>query len=430
MNEGFEKLVGFPLDLLIGFGISVGIGFLIGLERQFSKQVKDKEEQFAGVRTFCMISIFGFLAAFLSSQFGQWLFAVSFLGLIALILVAYFQLSKTAGNKGGTTEIATVLTFLLGALVFLKLTLFALLIMVVMLILLAYKPTLHQFIKTLNQQELYAIIQFVVMSAIILPFLPDNNFGPYDLWNLRDIWKMVVLVSGTSLVGYMIAKIVGHTGTWVAGIVGGLVSSTSVALTFSRRSKDSGPGAAFFFAMGIIGACTIMFPRILFEVYVVNSSLASQLWLPIGLITLGGLAAAFLIYKFKKGKEDAEDLELKNPLNFGTAIKFALLYAGIQWLVKFSSEEFGDNGTYAAGAISGLTDVDAITLSMAKMSRGGEAADLAINTIILAALSNTVVKFIIVLVVGSPELRKTTVLGFGIIFLIGLGYFFVRLFSS
>ena len=430
MDEEFEKLTGFPLDLLIGFGISVGIGFLIGLERQFSKQVKEKEEQFAGVRTFCMITILGFLSAFLSSRFGDWLFAVSLLGLIALIIVSYFQLSKTAGNRGGTTEVAMVITFLLGALVFLKLTLFALVVMVVMLILLAFKPTLHGFIKTLNQQELYAIIQFVVISAIILPFLPDKNFGPYDLWNLRDIWKMVVLVSGTSLAGYMIAKIVGHTGTWVAGLVGGLVSSTSVALTFSRRSKESGPGSAFFFAMGIIGACTIMFPRILFEVYIVNASLAKQLWLPIGLITLGGLGAAFLIYKLKKGKADSGDLELKNPLNFGTALKFALLYAGIQWLVKFSSEEFGDSGTYAAGAISGLTDVDAITLSMARMSKGGEAANLALNTIILAALSNTVVKFIIVLVTGSAELRKTTSIGFASIFLIGLGYFFIRLIGT
>ena len=430
MNEGFEKLTGFPLQLLIGFGISVGIGLLIGLERQFSKQVKEKEEQFAGVRTFCMISIFGFLAAFLSSKFGGWLLAVSFLGLIALILVSYLQLSKTAGNKGGTTEIATVLTFLLGALVFLELTLFALLIMVVMLILLAYKPTLHQFIKTLNQQELYAIIQFVVMSAIVLPFLPDKNFGPYGLWNLRDIWKMVVLVSGTSLVGYMIAKIVGHKGTWVAGLVGGLVSSTSVALSFSRRSKDGGPAAAFFLAMGIIAACTVMFPRILFEVYVVNAPLGQQLWIPVALITLGGLGAAFLIYKFKKGASNASDLELKNPLNFATAIKFALLYAAIQWLVKFSGEEFGDSGTYAAGAISGLTDVDAITLSMAKLSKNGASMDLALNTIIIAALSNTAVKFIIVLVLGSPELRKTTALGFAVIFLIGLGYFFVRLMST
>jgi uncharacterized membrane protein (DUF4010 family) len=362
MNEGFEELTGFPIDLLIGFGISVGIGFLIGLEREFSKQVKEKEEQFAGVRTFCMIAMFGFLAAFLSSKFGQWLFAISLLGLIALILVSYIQMSKTTGNKGGTTEVAIVLTFLLGALVFLELTLFALLIMVVMLLLLAYKPTLHGFIRTLNQQELHAIIQFTLMSAIVLPFLPNSNFGPYDLWNLRDIWKMVVLVSGTSLVGYMIAKIVGHKGTLVAGLVGGLVSSTSVALTFSRRSKDSGQGTAFFFAIGIIGACTIMFPRILFEVYVVNASLAGQLWLPIGLITLGGFASAYLIYRLKKGKGNAEGLELKNPLNFGTALKFALLYAGIQWLVKVCSEEFGDSGTYIAGAVSGLTDVDAITL--------------------------------------------------------------------
>jgi uncharacterized membrane protein (DUF4010 family) len=427
MDEEFEKMTGISLDLLIGFGISVGIGFLIGLEREFSKQVKEKEEQFAGLRTFTMISIFGFLTAFLAHKFGNWLMGVSLLGLISLIIVSYFQISKSEGNKGGTSEIAAVITFLLGALVYLQFVLFALLIMIVVLLLLAYKPTLHLFIKKMKQEEVYAIIQFVLISAIILPFLPDRNFGPYDLWNLKDIWKMVVLVSGTSLVGYMVAKLIGNAGTLVAGIVGGLVSSTSVALTFSRRSKGSAASSSFFLAMGIIGACTIMFPRILFEVYVVNASLANQLWLPIGLITLAGLASAFVIYKLHKGKAHAEELELKNPLNFSTALKFALLYAGIQWLVRFCGEEFGSSGTYAVGAISGITDVDAITLSMAKLSKGTENTALAINTIIIAALSNTLVKFIIVLVLGSIDLRKTTLIGFASIFVVGLAYFFFRL---
>ncbi len=427
MNEEFEKLTGFPLEVLIGFGISLGIGFLIGLERQFSKEVKEKEEQFAGVRTYTMISVFGFLSALISKEFGNWVIGVSLIGVFALVIVSYILIARTPGNKGGTSEIATIITFLLGVLVFLKFILFALLVMVVVLLLLAYKPSLHLFVKKLKQEELYAIIQFVVMSAIILPFLPDKNFGPYELWNLRDIWKMVVLVSGTSLVGYMIAKLVGHSGTLLAGIVGGLVSSTSVALTFSRRSKDSGPGASFFYAMGIIAACSIMFPRILFEVFVVNSELAQRLWIPIAIITAAGFGSAILIYKLNKRKTEANDLQLSNPLNFGTAIKFALLYAAIQWLVKFSSEEFGDNGTYMAGAISGITDVDAITLSMAKMSKGGQASAIALNTIVIAALSNTLVKFVIVLTVGSRELKKIALIGFASILIVGLSYFLVRL---
>jgi len=424
MDEDFLKIPGFTLDHLTGFLISVGIGFLIGLERQFTKEVTDKEEQFAGVRTYTMISIFGFLAAFLSHHFGGWLLGVALAGMFVLVIVSYFQIARTPGHRGGTSEITTIITFLLGALVFLKFILFALIIMVFLLGLLVFKPSLHGFIKKLTKEELHAIILFVIMSALVIPFLPDKNFGPYNLWNLKEIWKMVVLVSGTSLVGYMIAKILGNKGTLWAGLIGGLVSSTSVALTFSRRSKLSKSDAsAFFYAMGIISACTIMFPRVLFEVYVVNKALAQQLWIPVVLVTIAGFGAAFLIYKFKKGKPDSENLPLKNPLDLSTAIKFALFFAAIQWLVKFASEKFGDSGTYIAGAISGITDVDAITLSMAKMASGGGDASLAINTILLAALSNTLVKFIIVMTVGSVQLRKTAFIGFGAIFFTGLAYF-------
>jgi uncharacterized membrane protein (DUF4010 family) len=299
MDEEFSKLSTFTIELIIRFAISVGIGFLIGLERQFSKEVKENEEQFAGVRTYTLVSVFGFLSAFLASVFGAWLFGVALVSILALVIVSYLRLSTEPGNKGGTSEITTILTFLVGALVFLNYILFALIIMAVMLLLLAFKPTLHGFVKDLNHKELIAIIQFVIMSALVIPFLPDTNFGPYNLWNLKEIWKMVILVSGTSLVGYMIAKMLGNKGTLLAGVVGGLVSSTSVALTFSRRSKEASGASSFFYAMGIISACTIMFPRVLFEVFVVNQDLAKQLWLPILIITLAGFGAAFFIYKLK-----------------------------------------------------------------------------------------------------------------------------------
>ena len=240
---------------------------------------------------------------------------------------------------------------------------------------------------------------------------------------------MVIIVSGTSLVGYMIAKLLGNKGTLVAGIVGGLVSSTSVALTFSRRSKEaSGDASSLYYAIGIIGACTVMFPRILFEIFVVNRNLAQQFWFPVVLITLAGLGGAFLIYKINKAKDNSEELPLKNPLNFSTAIKFAIFYALIQWLVKYSSESFGDNGTYLAGAISGITDVDAITLSMAKVAKGTDKSVLAINTILIAALSNTLVKFIITMILGSAALRKSVIIGFSCIFGAGLAYIIFRFF--
>jgi len=205
---------------------------------------------------------------------------------------------------------------MLGGLVFLKMVLFALIIMVVMFLLLTFKPALHLFVEKLKRRELLAIILFVVMSALVIPFLPDDKFGPYQLWNLKEIWQMVVLVAGTSLVGYMIAKFMGERGTMIAGLVGGLVSSTSVALTYSRKSKEAvTSSASFYYAMGIISACTIMFPRVLFEVYVINWELFLELWIPILIISTAGFSSAFLIHSFRKVKPGVDEIVLKNPLD-------------------------------------------------------------------------------------------------------------------
>jgi len=182
--------------------------------------------------------------------------------------------------------------------------------------------------------------------------------------------------------------------------------------------------------MAIISACTIMFPRILVEVYIVNPELAQYLWLPIASLSLTGFGAAFYIYKrsVKSGSESTAPL--RNPLNFGTAIKFALFFAAVLWLVKYSQLNFGDSGTYIVGAISGITDVDAITLSMAKMAKSDNQNTLAMNTILLAALSNTLVKFCIVLMVGSRRLVHFALTGFMAIFLVGAAFLLYYLLAA
>lgn len=424
MDEQLSALSGKTIEYLIKLAISIGIGFLIGLERTFTKGIKEDEEEFAGLRTFTLVAVWGFLSALLAAHTGPWLLGVSFLGLVLFVAVSYFRTSGTHGNVGGTTEVTTSLTFLLGVLVFFNFILLSLVITVVTLLLLAYKPTLHGFVMKLSKEELLAIIKFIIISALVIPFLPNENFGPYKVWNLQDIWKMVILVSGVSLVGYIIAKIVGNKGTMVAGIIGGLVSSTAVSLTYARRSKElKGEEGTFYFAMAIICACTVMFPRILVEVYIVNRQLAQHLWIPIAILSLTGFGAAFYIYKKNVKSAGKGEVPLKNPLNFATAVKFALFFAGVMLLVKYSNENFGDMGTYIAGAISGITDVDAITLSMAKMANNNNNISLATNTILLAALSNTLVKFGIVLLVGSRSLIKVASIGFISIFIVGTALF-------
>jgi uncharacterized membrane protein (DUF4010 family) len=428
MDEQLTNISDDTAGYLIRLTISIGISFLIGLERSFSNQEKKEEEQFAGIRTFTLMGVFGFLSALLTRFTGVWLLGVSFAGMMAFVIVSYYRRAATTNSIGSTTEFACILTFLLGALVYYNLILLALVMTVALLLLLTYKPTLHQFVEKLSKKELLAIIQFVIISALVIPFLPDERFGPYDIWNLKDIWKMVILVSGISLVGYLIAKLVGDKGTIVAGMVGGLVSSTAVTLMFSKRSKKSSKNGDLFSAIAIISACTIMFPRVLVQVFIINRQLAEQLWIPIAATTLAGMGAALYLYKHHQEKNEEGSLPLQNPLQFSTAIKFALFYAGVMLLVQYSTANFGDKGTYLAGLLSGIADLNAITLSMAKMAKSQSASAVAINTIMLASLSNTLVKFLIVLVVGNRNLLKSVSVGFVAIFLTGAGFFLYYLF--
>lgn len=413
--------------MLIRLAISTGIGFLIGLEREYHKQVKENNDLFAGVRTYPLFAIFGYLAAFFSLQFGAWVFAVALLCIVGFVIVSYI-ISTGKHGIGGTSEMSIILTFLLGALVFTGYIFLALAITVIILLLLTLKPSLHSFAQKLTRQELYAFIQFIVISALVLPFLPDETFGPYDAWNLKDIWKMVILVSGISLAGYLLSKILGDKkGTILGGIVGGFASSTAVSLSFSKRSKENKSSSAFPLAVGIIAACTIMFPRVLVEVYAINRELVYHLWIPMAIITAAGVGAAFFIYKKQKNKDEEQEMKLNNPLNFSVAVKFALIYAVIMWLVKFAGDRFGETGTYIASIISGLTDMDAISISMAKMARTDKNYELATNAILLAAMSNTIVKFCIALFIGSVSLKKIVSAGFAAILLAGGGYIVWRM---
>lgn len=423
MEEDFSLLSGAGKDLLLRLAITTGIGFLIGLEREFSKQIEEKGDLFAGVRTYPLFAVFGYLSAFLSLQYGPWLFGIALFCLVGLVTISYILSVKQGGGIGGTSEMSIIITFMLGALVFSGYILMALIITVIIMLLLTFKPTLHSFVKGLTHQEVRAFIQFIIISALVIPFLPDESFGPYDTWNLRDIWKMVILVSAISLAGYLLSKMLGNRGTILTGIVGGLASSTAVALSLSRQSKQNNSVPPAYFAIGIIAASTIMFPRVLLEVYALNRELFAYLWAPIALITGAGLITAWLLFRAHRNSGDHKgEMKLNNPLNFSTAIKFALIYAGILWLVKFSNEQFGASGTYIASVISGLTDVDAITISMAKMARSSEDHNMAANAILLAALSNTIVKFAIALTLGAAPLKKLVSIGYGVIFAAGLVY--------
>lgn len=408
--EELKVLEGESYHFLLKFLVAAGIGFLVGMEREHVRQRVSEEGQFAGVRTFTLISIFGFLSAYVADEIYPWAFIVGFAGFIALVIGAYVHMARN-GSVGGTSEISVILVFLLGAIVYADQMLFAVVIAVAIALLLSFKVTLHRFIGRLEMNELRAIIQFVVISALVLPFLPEEAFGPYEVWNLKEIWVMVILVSGISLVGYLLTKIMGAKGTMVTGMVGGLVSSTAVTLSFAQKSRalQSAEGTRNF-AISILMASTIMFPRLLLILFVLDVPLAMLLLVPMLILTAVGFIVSFLLHRRSDGTSEGPPLE--NPLNFRGALTFALVFAAVKLLVAYASDEYGEAGTYVASALSGLTNMDAITLSMSRLSNSADALSLAANAIIIAGIANTVMKYLIVLFTGSAALKRDVMPGF------------------
>ncbi len=411
-------------SLVIRFFVAIGIGFLVGLEREHVRQREDEQGQFAGVRTFTLIALCGFLAAFVSVKIFPWAFVVALGGLIALVIAAYWHMAKR-GSVGGTSEISNILVFLLGGIVHAGHMLFAVVVAVAIVLLLSFKVSLHRFIGRLKLEELRAIIQFVVITALVLPFLPDEPFGPYEVWSLKEIWIMVILVSGVSLVGYLLTKVMGDKGTMFTGMVGGLVSSTAVTLTFSQRSRLV-PEASRSFAISILMASTIMFPRLLLILLFLDPTLAERLLIPMLLLAVVGTIASFLLQR--QNRPSPERPPLPNPLNFQVALKFALVFAAVKLLVAYAGDRFGEIGTYVASGLSGLTNMDAIALSMARLTNTPEALELGANAILIAAIANTVMKYVIVVVTGSPQLKRDVSLGFAAMSVAGVAWFAVRTF--
>ncbi|MBN1876686.1 MAG: MgtC/SapB family protein [Anaerolineae bacterium] len=361
-------------NLFYRFGIALFIGILVGLQREYA-YMKPSRELFAGVRTFSLFALVGCTAAMLSDTMASPLpFAMATITLGGLIVVAYF-VEAAAGELGLTTETAAILTFLTGALCYWAHTRLAVAIAVAMAVLLSLKPELHKLAETLTREDIYATLKFAVISAIILPILPNQAYGPAPLnvLNPYDIWLMVVFISGLSFLGYILIKIVGaERGIALTGLLGGIASSTAVTLSFTQRSKKGTPDAeavlAKPFALALIIAWTVMFIRVLIVVGTLNPSLLQVLWIPMLATMLAGMGyGLYLYFAQRTGKNSAMDFS--NPFDLSTAIKFGLIYAVALIISKAAQVYFGNTGIYISSLISGLADVDAIALSMVKLSQ-------------------------------------------------------------
>ena len=406
----------FDLDLALRFAAAIGLGLLLGIERE---RKRDAELFFGGVRTFALIALLGAVGAFMERELNQgWLIIAAFVALSALVIVSYAT-TAARGELGITTEISAMLAFIVGALCGWQHVGVASVATVVCLLLLTFKDFLHRLARRVELADIEATLTFAVISVIILPLLPNQNFGPppLDVINPYKIWLMVVLIAGLNFLGYVLVKVLGNEhGLALTGILGGLVSSTAVTLSFSQRSRRE-PEMSSAFVLAIVIAWTIMFLRVVILVGIINRALAASLAVALGCMALAGLLVCLALWR-RRAHETGVVTAGANPFELGEAIKFGLLFGIVTIVAKAAEVYLGATGLYLAGAVAGATDVDAIALSMAnRATTTPESIKIAAYTIVIAVISNTLVKAGMVAFMGAPAMRRTIVLVTLILFL-------------
>ena len=382
--------------------VSIILGGLVGIEREYKKQ-REGTPVFGGVRTFILISLLGTLSAHISSSFGDPFIYIILISFSALLVIA--QLFERL--PGLTSEVSAILTFLIGVLCYKEEFQLAAAIAITVLFILSFKEQMHKFVKHLSLEDLFAFLKFAAVTVILYPLLPDKSF--YGV-NPREVWTMVVIISTLDFLGYFLTKIAGERGILFTGLIGGLVSSTAVAATFSSLSKTN-RSLIPEYAAGIVGASAIMFPRITFLAGIVNLQFTKYLIMPFLTAFLMGIFFAYRISNLER--EERAKVKVKNPYELSNAIKFSVFYAFILFISRNTLKYLGDYGLYIVAAVSGLSDVDAITLSVSKLFTASEVSLLTgIVTVIVAATVNTFLKWFLTISMGSRELFKLVTPGF------------------
>jgi uncharacterized membrane protein (DUF4010 family) len=383
---------------------ALAIGLLIGLERGWNMRDKADGMRVAGFRTYPLLSLLGALWGLLAQQGGVELIGFAYLGLTLILLVAYRGNLKTFDNHSITSTIAAMVTFSLGTLIVYGHAILAAATAVIMTSLLGFKPILHRWVSHLDQEEIYATLKLLLISVVVLPVLPDQNYGPWDAFNPYHIWWMVVLIAGISYLGYFATKIVGNRhGSMLTGLFGGLVSSTAVTLNLSRLVKHH-PGMQNALAAGIIMACATMLARILLVVSILNPVLFQMMWQVLLAMAVFMYLMAFLFWRQAAHFQSDSEVALENPFQIGMALKFGALLLIVMLLTKALRFYFGDMGAYILAAISGVADVDAITLSMANISQKPAELNVAVYAILIAVFVNTVFKSTLSWLIGDKGL--------------------------
>lgn len=404
-----------PLELSFfsGLAISLAIGLLIGSERGWHSRAQEEGTRVAGIRTFTLISVLGGVTAFVAERIvPEWsllICALVFIPLTLLLIAGYVQTSRSQSTLSITTEVAAMLTFWLGALPAYGFGLAAMATAVILALLLHMKHQLHHWLLILDEQELLGTLQFLIVSVVLLPLLPNRGFGPWQAINPYHLWWMVVLISGLSLLGYFAMRLAGaRRGILATSLAGGLVSSTSVTLTLSKLHRDVPDSGGI--TAGILLAWATMFARIVIVVAALRPSLVPGILVPMALAFFGLLALALWHFRAAAGESGAQNPAIRNPFQLIPALQFAALLGAVMLAGHALEYWLGDAGLYLLSVVAGFADVDAIVLSLAPQA-GVELNELVVVTCItLAAASNTVVKGIYCRVIAGPVPGKTVLL--------------------
>jgi uncharacterized membrane protein (DUF4010 family) len=392
------------------------VGLAVGIEREWSGHATGPAARFAGIRTFLLLGLLGGAAGLLLARGYPGAAAALLAGGAALSVAAYVVASQTAHQVDGTTEAAALGVLAVAAMAGLGLPAHAAGATAVMVLALGEKAAIHTFVRQIGEVEMRAALHFAVLALVFLPLLPEGPYGPLGGVRPRALWIVVLIVSGINFAGYLARRAVGETrGTAVTGLLGGVISSTAVSLAFARQSRER-PFAGRPLALGVLGACTVLVPRLVVLTLALNPALT---WVALpGLLPPLLAGAALVAAGFVRTRAEADQAsapETRTPLRLASAIGLAVGFQAVLMLVTFVRDRFGAPGVLTSAAFLGLTDMDALTFSMSRLAADTGLLQLAAQAMLVGVVANTALKLTLVLGLGQGDFRRIAGLGLTLI---------------
>ncbi|KIF54725.1 MgtC/SapB family protein [Vibrio owensii] len=384
--------------------VALLLGAIVGTQRGWVMRNSVEGSRIAGIRTFSLVGLLGGLVGILANLYTPLLLGFALIALVILACIAFVIQQKKSEDISITGVVSLVITFVLGSLAVSGEAVLAAAAAVITAVVLDNKKELHQALQRLQEYELDAALRLLLISIVLLPLLPNQAYGPWKALNPYEIWWMVVLIASISFVGYFAIKIGGaKRGILFTSVFAGLSSSTALTLQFSHLSREQ-EGISPLLASGILLSCGTMFPRLLIVLSVLNPQLVSLLW-PIVLVMMIALyLPAWWIWRRSEVEKIEQSNKQTNPLALQSALFFGVVLAIIMLLSHALSDWFGSAGILVLSAVSGITDVDAISLTLGRQSTQSLAIDVAVLGIFIAASVNTIVKMGMVLMIGARQL--------------------------